>query len=106
MTAAAIAGAAVIPGARAPAVPRQLGRPGGHSVCAFTEQDFRGLLAHIRLPRLLIEPPIESAANHSHVTWCFYESPAYGGLHVVLEPGRGTARFPYPVQSARPAGEG
>ncbi|MFB7122345.1 peptidase inhibitor family I36 protein [Kitasatospora sp. NPDC056273] len=105
LTAAAIASAAVIPAAGAPSVPRQLARPRGRTVCAFTELDFHGLLVHIRQPRLLIEPPVESVVNTSHVAWCFYESPAYGGLAVTLEPGRGAASFPYPVQSARPVGE-
>ncbi|MFI2611672.1 hypothetical protein [Kitasatospora sp. NPDC018619] len=106
LTAAALAGAAVVPAATGvPSVPRQLGRPRGQTVCGYPEADFRGLLEHIRQPRPLIEPPVESAVNHSRVTWCFYELPAYGGLRVAVAPGRAATSFPYPVQSARPAGE-
>ncbi|MEU3567543.1 peptidase inhibitor family I36 protein [Kitasatospora sp. NPDC036755] len=104
LTAAALASAAVIPATGAPSVPRQLGRPRGHTVCAYTEPDFQGLLEHVRQSRPMIEPPVESAVNHSQVAWCFYELPAYGGLRVTVEPGRGATSFPYPVQSARPAG--
>lgn len=104
LTAAALAGAAAAPAAGPHAVPRQVGRPRGHAVCAFSAQDFRGLLVHIRQPRLLIDPPIESAVNDSRIAWCFYEHPGYGGPRFVLESGQREDFFPYPVQSVRPAG--
>jgi hypothetical protein len=74
------------------------------SVCAFTEPDFQGLRVHINNPRPYLEPPINSALNNSRITWCFYEYPGYDGPHFALESGQADDDFPYPVQSARPAG--